>query len=280
MDKYNTYSCHNLLAYIDLGCKRMGEERDYPGHLLSMEQADSIDKLVQIYNNIYKLLAVLILDSYELPKNWYKKNCLGIGNDYLFEELNQYFNTNILRLYKTYQYPTEVDLIKCLANLREAINVKEIQEEIILMRKYGDVDELFFVTANRKKHYEQRTLIETKGDYSSKYNDSFTTYKHYSRFLAAHFRIFDIAEIAFGEDHNFSYDGLAEEYKLYKEKAKERAAQKEIEERRLVEKRWEKERQLAECSNALDGVSSFFGSVILNLGLGFLGAILPFGRRR
>ena len=258
MEDYNNLY---LFDYIAKGCKRRNEDRDFVGHLQSMEQVDSIEKMITIYNNIYKLLAVLILNTTNLPRFWYVTKRLGIGNEYLFDELSQYLNNNILRLYNSYRNPTKEQTLSCIANLRECKNTNAIQNKIQQKSNSAYVMEIQALQTSRLFQYRSREDIELyKKEYQLK------QYRNLSKILAYNNRVFDIAETSFGIDNNIKYEGLADEYKNDVERHKEEAQIKEAEAKK--KKRKEKIKLIlliAVLAIIMLTVFIFFNNIIINI---------------
>ena len=127
MSDYSQHPYRDLLEFIDNGCKQLGEERDFAQILLSMEQAESIEQLIKIYNNIYKLLAAAFFGTRKLPHGWYKPETWGYSNEYLIEELNYCLNDNILKWFNSQNSKTKELCLKCISNLRESKNTSAIE---------------------------------------------------------------------------------------------------------------------------------------------------------
>ena len=233
MDSYQYHRYHRLLDFIENGCKRRNEERDFVNYLLSMEKAESIEKLVAIYNNIFKLLAVIIYDTNKMPPNWYVVEHMGVGNAYLFKDLVCYFNENILRLYKGYEKPTEEQLISCLVNLRECDNIKLVQEKL-LEGLDADADIEFYesLVAEISLQYRKRNNIERFGKTCINYDWQANLYRDTSKELGGYGRIFDVAEEAFGKEYGFDYNALIDEFKIETEKLREVEEAEKREERK------------------------------------------------
>lgn len=237
MIDYSKHPHKRLLAFIESGCQRIDEKRDLVGYLLSMEQARSINKLLAVYNNIYKLIAGIILGTKDLPEKWYVIETLGIDNAYLFEELNQYFNENVLNLFKKIQYQFQVEKVGLyIANLRECYNTFGIQYMILRVVEEDYSKQYKTLRKTISDHYRLRKKIELYSNYN---NDNFVkSYIDNSKILAYYGRVFDIAEISTGHLYGIRYDKLSDEYKKELEEAKERArsiVMKEMERRKRKE---------------------------------------------
>lgn len=234
---YNYYTCLNmndiskypfkrLLVYLDERGRQTNEELDWAGYLLSMNQANSIVKLIGIYNNVFTILASFILRTKKLPDNWYQTERLGIGNAYLFDELCQCCNDNILRLFKECKNPTKEQCITFLVNLRNGgDNVVKIQNEII-NNIHDELNDIYYFTSVRNKYYFYKKNLESSYLYYSERGSDFNYFRHNSKMLASHGRIFDIADNNFAKKLNIDFERLKQEYaeelKKWKITAKEK----------------------------------------------------------
>lgn len=209
MSDFSQYPYQRLLTYIENECQQQGEERDFINYLLSMEHAESIEHLIKIYDNIYKLLAVLFFRTKKLPNEWYKPETWGYSNEYLIEELNYCLNDNILKWFNSQNSKTKELCFKCISNLRESKNTSAIEGILYkeLTHYIDDVNKeiLYF----RSRHYTLRKELER---YCPNKTVRMNDYIYCSSYLAGHGRIFDIAEIKFAKERNITYEGLAEQY--------------------------------------------------------------------
>jgi hypothetical protein len=211
MVDYSNHPYVKLLTHIEKGCQRLKEERDFIGYLLLMEHAASIEILIKIYNNIFKLLAQISYGTLDFPNYWYLSENWGHNNHILVDDLNCFLNENILKWYNRQEIPTEQQSILCLSNLRESENAEDIQNKIL--ERYSiyhskedeKISPLFQMI---KMHYYQMKQIATNSKFG--FTQGYITN---SKILAGYGRIFDVAEIFFGNDYNISYEGLAEQYK-------------------------------------------------------------------
>ena len=268
MYDHRVHKYSQLLAYIEHGCKRMKEERDYKGFLLSIERAVSLRELISIYNEVFKFLAVSILGNYKLPNEWYNTVSLGIGNSWLFHDLSEYFNDNVLRVFRAYKNPPIQYCKYCLANLREGSNSYLVQDEIIKTIRNDDVKEII---SARARQYNLRKEIESYG--SSHRMNYLDQYIGASAVLAHYSRHFDIAETLFGQKYGIKYEELTERYerdlKEAEEKKKEQMRKLAMEKDRDV-----KRLDYTQSYNALDEVGSIFGSALLSIPFAIIGALL------
>lgn len=210
MSDYSQHPYRDLLEFIDNGCKQLGEERDFAQILLSMEKAESIEQLIKIYNNIFKLLAAAFFGTRKLPHDWHRPELWGYRHGKLAVDLNDYLNINILKWYNSQQEPSYEQCMCCLANLHESHNVDTIGEELykkITPNVENEDNEILYV---RSRHYALRKELEKyctnrtvkKGEYIS-----------CSKYLAAHGRIFDVSEITFGKYQHITYENFVDDYK-------------------------------------------------------------------
>lgn len=218
MSDYSKHRYSYLFSYIEDEVNRLGEDKDYASLLQSMERAVSIDELIRIYNEVLIFSARTILGK-TLPDNWFKITWLQANMTWLFESLNMYLNENIVRLLKTSQPPTYNQCIASLANLRECPNSFNLKTLILNGVKDQNYVEVFETVYSTMTHQcSQRRIVEKNGIRSSKEINALSMYENDSKFLAAHYRIFDALEMAFGKVHGITYEGFAEDY--FKDKAK------------------------------------------------------------
>lgn len=176
--------------------------------------------------------------------------------------LNQFFNENLLRVFKEIKNPTKEDFYVFLANLRESSDIYLINSQILERASAEDAKELDSLNTTRAKHYKNRQIIEKQGCYSKTHFDALSEYRQCSKFLAGHHRIFDLAEISFGKAFGINYEYLAEEYareleKELEEQAKQKALEEEI--KRESRRRNELVNRNVNLSGAGDALSMFFG---------------------
>lgn len=288
MKDYSKHPYRWLLSYIEKRCQKLKEEKDFVSYLLSMECAESIEELITIYNTIYKLLAVLILQSYTLPEYWYITKTLGIGNAYLFDELKQFFNDNLLRLFKAVVQPTKEERVSFISNLRECSNTLNVLNQMLevsgedFREEYGFVIAKILSCPRCKKEIEQHY-------YLSESDHKITAYKDCYKVLAAHHRLFDIAETLFWKQYGLDCDGLAKQYKKECELAELKEKESTSGEQRKMESALAEENVKTKRRNVfldalfmpipiMDKVGGTLFSILLSLPLAFLGAILPFGK--
>ncbi len=226
MTDYSQYPYRRMLHYIEKRSKELGKSRDYVQYVLSMEQAESMEKLIDIYNHVFQLLAILFFETRKVPSGWYNPETWGYNNEYLLEELNCCLNENILRWFKRFDAPTNEQSLSALSNLRSSKNVRSIQKEILKVSTPEADKGVSTLLYNRERLDEMRNV--RKYFSYNKYD-----YLYCSGYLAAHGHIFDIIEISFAKDHNISYDKLAEDYK--KDYEREKRRQKEIEDKEKSE---------------------------------------------
>lgn len=227
MADYSNHKYSSLLTYLQSGCERNREKNDFSQYLIPMEEASSVEALVVMYNNYYFMLAFFILYAEKMPPNWYKTCLLGLGNAGLFRELSDYFNDNVVRLFKDIPNPTIEQRQFFLANMRYSEGVEKFHDEIVAdtdENERGTFREILFA---RKYQYEHRMLMEKS--YSIKEVNR-KGYKNCTRILLKYHRICDIAELRFGREFGFeyNYDVLQAEFQAEQEKLLERKKQEEI----------------------------------------------------
>ena len=209
MADYSAYPYGRMLSYIERRCMELGDNEKYIEYILSMEQAESIERLIKMYSSCYKVLAYLFFGTKKLPNEWYKPETWGYSNEYLIEELNYCLNDNILKWFNSQNSKTKELCFKCISNLRESKNTSAI-EGILFKELTHYIDDankgiLYF----RSRHYTLRKELES---YCPNKTVRMNDYIYCSSYLAGHGRIFDIAEIKFAKERNITYEGLAEQY--------------------------------------------------------------------
>ena len=273
MKDYSNHPYKKLLSYIEERCQRLNEKRDYVGYLLSMECAKSIEELIKIYNLIYKLLAVLILQSYILPKNWYNIKSLGIGNAYLFEDLNRFFNEHLLRLFKTASQPTQEERLSFIVNLRACDNTQDMLNQMLedsntdFRNEYGFVIAKILVYPRLKKEIEQYYRLSENASIMKEYKDCYKVF-------AAHHRLLDVAENLFWKEYGLDCDGLIAEYIKDLKEQKEKANQRESE-----KKKTNRQDSLSMLTSQLNGAADALLAGALSIPLGFVGALFSICRK-
>lgn len=220
MNDYSQYPYAGLLKYIDEGCKRIGEERDFVQYVISMNEVESIEEMINRYNNIYKLIAVIFFGTNKLPASWYNPKTWGYNHEYLVDELNLCLNKSILGWLKRQENPTTEMCRMCIANLRN--NEKYISVENDFRKKYFDKDKSLSSLLNAQNyHYYLIRIIQKEG---WRYKNLKEGFVQYAKFLAGNGRIFDIVEISICEENDIASEKLVEQYKkeveLEKNKAK------------------------------------------------------------
>ncbi len=259
---HNPYK--HLFEYIENGCQKVDEKRDFVKYLHSMEQADSMEQLISIYNNIFKLLAVIFFGTNKMPRSWYQPKTWGHNKGDLVEELNCFLNENILKWFQRQDNATLELCNLCLSNLRDCENTVTIKDQ--LLQYSGYVSSLSRIV---KRHFSIRQKIELSYPYENEYKNLYITI---SKNLAGHGRIFDVAEVAFGEEYGISYDGLAEEYKKEVEEEKKR------EERlRIIKVRENRGKKIENIVILLICISLFFALAYFLLKYGIIGLIILIG---
>ena len=230
MVDYSKFPYSGLLKYIDEGCKRIGEKRDFVQYAISMDEVESIEEMINRYNNLYKLLAVIFFGTNRLPNRWYVPETWGYNNEYLVDELNLCFNEKIWRWFNKQDSPTSELCKKCIANLRDGENY--ISMKNLFLKSYADNDaDIIQLIATQHRHYKLIKKLELdsklpKGQYIQS-----------CKVLAWHGRVFDIVEKSLGKTIDVTYDDMAELYQkdleldAKRKKEIERNAKKEEEKR-------------------------------------------------
>lgn len=273
MKDYSNHPYKKLLSYIEERCQRLKEEGDFAGYLLSMGRAKSIEELIKIYNLIYKLLAVLILQSYNLPHDWYNTKTLGIGNAYLFEDLNRFFNDHLLRLFKTVAQPTQEERLSFIVNLRACDNTQDMLNQMLedsntdFRNEYGFVIAKILAYPRLKKEIEQYYRLSENASIMKEYKDCYKVF-------AAHHRLLDVAENLFWKKYGVDCDGLIAEYIKDLKEQKENAKQRESEKKEI-----NRLDSFLLQPSPLDGVMNAFLAGAISIPFGFIGALFSFCRK-
>ena len=260
MDELNPELYKRLFEYIENGCKQHNIERDCVKYLISMEQAESIEQLIKIYNNIYKLLAIIFYGGENVPYDWYKHEYWGYEPHEMVEELTQYLNENILKWVKRLDYLKKVHYSLSIINLRECQNTEYIQETILNLAGDGAPDNIKTLAAWRQHHHISLLEFNKRG---RRQGNTLCDYMHYSKLLVANGRIFDVIEEAFAKQNNIDYNDLLVQYR------------KELEEREI--KRKEEEERKAEEEENIKQKNFFSAFIIITLLVIFLVIISKIG---
>ena len=276
MTDYSQYPYGRMLSYIERRCKELGDDKNYIEYILSMEHAESIERLIKMYGSCYKVLAYLFFGSKKLPHAWYITEIWGYNNGWLIDELSYCLNENILKWYKSQQNVTDEHALKCIANLRYAKNAIAVQNEILKSSNPHVSSGIRHFTHVRSNFYNIRNKIE-KG-YCTSWEKNY--WISYLRYLAFYGHILDVAEMAFCRSLKIKYDNLIEEYKIEKAEALKRA-----EERKKKQQEEEWRYGMSRGNYALNSVFNAAGdmalSFLFSLPFAFFGGILSnIGRRR
>lgn len=164
MTDYSKYSYRKLLEFFELEDRYNKKGVDSVGYLLSMSNAKSIDELIAIYNNVLKKIAYYVYcrqesDTWFMTESWGEKSYLAI-------ELNDCFNENIDRWYKSIENPSKEDCILCVVNLRESNNKSKIQSNITSYHYLEDLHDLALILADREDVYTIIKQIRSINHYS------------------------------------------------------------------------------------------------------------------
>lgn len=275
MKDYSKYSYSRMLQYIEKRCIELGRNNriDY---VLSMEKAETMEKMIDIYDHVFQYLAILFFGTRKVPHGWYITDTWGYNHGWLIDELNYCLNENILKWYKRQENVTDEQALKCIANLRYAKNATIIQKEILKTSSPNvDLGIRHFIHV-RFSFYKLRHKIE-KGYFAS-WEKGY--YISYLRYLAFHGHILDVPEMAFCRDRGIKYDNLFEEYKIEREEER-----KLREERKKKQKEEQRHHEIAESFNAFNGFMNSAGdmalSFLFSLPFAFFGGIIGnMGRRR
>lgn len=68
MTDYRKYSCNRMLQYIEKRSAEL-EVNNHIDYILSMENENSIEDIIKIYNHAYQFLAILFLELKKYPSD-------------------------------------------------------------------------------------------------------------------------------------------------------------------------------------------------------------------
>lgn len=216
MVDYSQHPHSSLFRFIDDGCQKIDEKRDFVQVLFSMEEAESIDKLINTYDIIFKLLASIVWNTDPLPLSWYISEAWEVEEKKILDELNCYLNENILKCYRKHN---STDIGQAIINLRKGKNRYAIQNELLKGISQEEIKAIEYLIDNRNLHNDLRKQIEQ--NYTTIKNDLNNRYTRLSYYLVGRGYIFDIAEIECGRRIGISYDDLLDKFKKDVERKKE-----------------------------------------------------------
>ena len=288
MTDYSQYPQRKLLEFIVNGCKQLNEERDFASYLISMDQADSIEEIISIFNNIYKLMVIIYFENKNPPSYWYKYELWNKEIICLVEDLFDYLNKSILSYLKRQDQPTEKQCISSIVNLRGGKNISEIQNAILAIEGDKTPKKIFDLIEKRNSHFSLRKKIDYLNLYNrcrkSHYYDLMDDYKLLSNILADNGYVFDVIEDTFAQQHNLlDYKTL---YAKYKEKQKQLRLKKEEKEKQLrlkteeEEKRKKKEERRKNIQGIFVSLAALFALVVFTIiitKIGIFGIIILLG---
>ena len=226
MSDYSQYSYRDLLQYIDEYRQQNNKERNYVKYLLSMEHATTLEELITIFNNIFKLLVNISFGNKRVPYNWYLYECWSVRDATLVEQLRDCLNENILNWIKNQNNPTTESYLHCIINLRESPNRVHIQQEIVNLCEEDVGNEVRTYDYFKRFQYEFRIDLD-KPSKSPMRNTLQKQFEKYSIELAEKGYIFDVVEITFGKKHGIDYDTILTQYKEQKQLEETRKAENE-----------------------------------------------------
>lgn len=228
MTDYSKYPYGQMLSYVERRCKELNEDKNYVEYILSMERAESIERLIKLYGNCYKVLAYLFYGSKTIPSNWFVTDTWGYKNGWLVDELNYCLNENILRWYKRQENITDEQAIMCISNLRNAINTQEIETKILSTSNPNVDCGIGNLSRIRNSHHKIRKGFQ-KEYIKSNYVPNLAC-------LVAHGYILDAVDTSIGKISCISYDNLIEIYNkpIEERKKREEEKQKKIKKERTI----------------------------------------------
>ena len=84
MTDYSKYPYSRMLQYIEKEVLNW-ERKNHIDYILSMENAETMEKLIDIYNHVFQYLAILFFGTKKVPRDWYIVETWGYKNEYLLE---------------------------------------------------------------------------------------------------------------------------------------------------------------------------------------------------
>lgn len=165
MSNYQSYSCYNLLKYLDSWYEHDTDRTNYAKYLLTMQNASSVKEMISIYNTV---LWKFILNyngwgKEDLVSNtWYDINMLSDDTKVYWGSLDVFLNENIERLFNSQEYSDKL-AYECITNLREARNCVGIRNYIF--SKSSDI-----VTSSKDKIMSSLAVINEAPEHISPYN--------------------------------------------------------------------------------------------------------------
>ena len=219
------YPHKRLLQYIKEECEQRNERRDYLQYLLSMEDADSIEKMISIYNDFILFFADIQPEKRNVSPKWYMYLGWLRQKRNIISDLDAFLNDCILKWVSRQEECTYDQYIHSLTNLREGINATKIENEILQKSGITKNRDIIILIGKRAEQNQLRLKIES----GSKNQELIGRYEELSYYIAGHGRLFDIAEIELGRDNGIFLNDLGEIYKKNLAKEKELIAAREKE---------------------------------------------------
>ena len=206
MADYSKYPYGRMLKYIE--SQSIQQKKDnHLNYILSMEKAESMAKMIEIYNHTFQYLAILFFGTQKVPDGWYDLKTWGNDKEYLLEELNYFLNENILHWFERLDNPTNEDSLSAISNLRQAKNTDDIESKLLNLSNPEAYNGVKILINNRRRLH----LLRERSELLSKPH-LVNQYLSCAKYLAAHGYLFDIIEISIGEDYNISYDNLIKQF--------------------------------------------------------------------
>jgi F0F1-type ATP synthase assembly protein I len=201
-----------------------------------MEDADSIEKMISIYNDFILFFADIQPEKRNVSPKWYMYLGWLRQKRNIISDLDAFLNDCILKWVSRQEECTYDQYIHSLTNLREGINATKIENEILQKSGITKNRDIIILIGKRAEQNQLRLKIES----GSKNQELIRKYFHSSKYIAGHGRVFDIAEIELANDNGIKTESLKEEFlkdiaedkKRAEEKLK-KAEEKKKEERKI-----------------------------------------------
>ncbi|MBR3455094.1 MAG: zinc ribbon domain-containing protein [Bacteroidaceae bacterium] len=210
----------NLVNHIYRICTKYNIKRKRIQDILSMRRAESIETLIQKFNDVFELLAYDFYNGRDFPPNWYQHEYWGNLFTNHVEDLYQCLNENIVRWFEKQEKPTIEQCTSCIVNLRECSNKKGMQNSILSVAGENVASDIDHLIRLRERYHYMRLGFYQKTRMNSQFDsDSFRKkYIDLSNTMAASGHVFDVIEKAFAKEYAIDYAALHDSYNQQEEK--------------------------------------------------------------
>ena len=130
MVNYNYYTYSKLLYFLHEGYKKYPTFGNYAEHLLSMKEANSIVRMIEIYDRVVYIIPYYLYGPDNIPNDWFLYEKWKDNSSYLAYELNSCLNESILSFYRSITNPPEHFRYSCIVNLRHCKEMNAMEMAI------------------------------------------------------------------------------------------------------------------------------------------------------